>query len=221
MNPKNMTMVVSRYNENLDWLKDLPWNYVIYNKGEDNLPEWIKNIIKLPNIGREAHTYLTYIIDNYENLPDYSLFVQGNPFDHATEIMKKINDFVGGDDFYTLTDRIPTCHTSVENVDQNRYSLSHFVAIVAESAKKIFLKDMHSFEYAAGAEFILSKKAIHFHTKNTYQKIMDLVIEGTKTVSERCLRRRHLKNCKCMNLFSPWVMERLWKTLFENKTIYD
>lgn len=75
-----MVLVVARYNENIDWLKNTALNYIIFNKGEANLPLWVKNEIKLPNIGREAHTYLTYIILNYDNLPEHSVFVQGNPF---------------------------------------------------------------------------------------------------------------------------------------------
>lgn len=70
---KNYKIVVARYNED-------PWSWlpkddyvIVYNKalGGD-----------LPNIGREAHTYLTYIVENYDNLPDVVFFTQGAP-DHT------------------------------------------------------------------------------------------------------------------------------------------
>ena len=82
MDPKNLTLVVARYNEDLEWLKTLPWRYVVFNKGDD-LAEWVENEIKLPNIGREAHSYLIYITSNYDNLSKYTIFVQGNPFTHS------------------------------------------------------------------------------------------------------------------------------------------
>jgi len=65
-------IVVARYNENLSWLKKLPKDIIItvYNKGNDdiNIPS-----IKLPNIGRESHTYLYHIIKNYNNLADQTI----------------------------------------------------------------------------------------------------------------------------------------------------
>lgn len=74
-------VVVARYNEDLSWIKEeFPTERVIvYNKGEDdlNLPSNCI-VIKLPNLGREAHTYLYHIIANYHNLSDRILFLQGS-----------------------------------------------------------------------------------------------------------------------------------------------
>ena len=78
-------IVVSRYSEKLDWILniDSSVSVVVYNKGEDNLsPEVVSrtNKIKsLPNVGREGHTYLTHIIDNYDKLADITFFTQGHP----------------------------------------------------------------------------------------------------------------------------------------------
>ena len=76
-------VVIARYNEDLSWLAEyLPNEKItIYNKGKDdlNLPSNYK-IVKLPNIGREAHTYLYHIVNNYNQLADRVLFLQGNPF---------------------------------------------------------------------------------------------------------------------------------------------
>ncbi|MCX6701734.1 MAG: DUF3431 domain-containing protein [Candidatus Zambryskibacteria bacterium] len=198
-----MTMVISRYRENLDWLKELPWNYIIYDKGEDNLPSWVKNVVKLPNIGRESHTYLAYIIDNYDNLPDYTIFLQDKPLDHSKELIKKINNFKGECDFFALSDDI---------LYADGYGGPHHFGLkIAESARKIFLNKIDFFEFPAGAQFIVSKKAILFHAKMTYQRIMDFMIREKPYVEDE------------YRFFSPWVLERLWKTLFdmEHKTIYD
>jgi hypothetical protein len=75
----NYKIIVARYNEDLDWLKNEMDNCIIYNKG-NKLD--IKNEIILKNVGRESHTYLQYIIDNYNNLPDIMIFTQGNISDH-------------------------------------------------------------------------------------------------------------------------------------------
>ena len=80
----NCEIVISRYNENLDWLKDDPFNKYpvhLYNKGVNNnfyhSPN-IKDITKLKNVGREAHTYLYHIIKNYYNLSNITIFLPGS-----------------------------------------------------------------------------------------------------------------------------------------------
>jgi len=80
----NLHIVIARYNESLSWLdtcltpiqRRSVW---IYNKGPDPVSSQIKT---LPNVGREAHTYLTYIIENYDRLPERVYFLQGDPFPH-------------------------------------------------------------------------------------------------------------------------------------------
>jgi len=71
--------IVARYNESIDWLNFAMDKSVIFNKGEKlNIP----NEILVPNVGRESETYLRYIIENYDNLPDICVFLQGRISDH-------------------------------------------------------------------------------------------------------------------------------------------
>ena len=91
-----LEIVVARYNEELDWLKKIPKTFkiTIYNKGLDN----IKNvpstatIIKLPNIGRESHTYLYHIIENYDKLADKTVFCQGDSIFHSPDFLKLLEN---------------------------------------------------------------------------------------------------------------------------------
>lgn len=73
-------IIVARYNEDINWLKDEMSNCIIYNKG-DKLN--IENEIMLKNVGRESDTYLYYIITNYDNLPDILVFTQARISDHV------------------------------------------------------------------------------------------------------------------------------------------
>lgn len=85
-------IVVAHYNENLDWLLNYnPNNITIYSKGKEVESKYAHLIIKTKNIGREAHTYLKYIINNYNCLPEYIFFTQGNPFDHLD---KHISEYI-------------------------------------------------------------------------------------------------------------------------------
>jgi hypothetical protein len=90
-------IVVARYNENLDWL--LPYSdiSIIYNKGIKNISK-VFNVLNLPNYGRESHTYLYHIINNYDNLANKTIFFQGRIDDHKTLQIKDYfdnNDFTG------------------------------------------------------------------------------------------------------------------------------
>ena len=71
-------LVIARYNEDISWARQFS-NKVIFNKGSrETIPEDLQNYsIELPNVGREAHTILHYIIENYDILPDVVVFSQG------------------------------------------------------------------------------------------------------------------------------------------------
>jgi len=96
-------IIIARYNENVDWLMKLIYKYswiqeiIIFNKGINDFSDIIKNsnkikIIQKKNIGRESDTYLSYIIDNYFNLPKYIWFVQGSPFDHSPDFIDLLSE---------------------------------------------------------------------------------------------------------------------------------
>lgn len=69
-------VVVARYGEDVSWTAGLGYPVTIYDKSGRPGP------LALPNIGREAHTYLTHIVRRYGSLAAYTVFVQGAPFEH-------------------------------------------------------------------------------------------------------------------------------------------
>jgi|SRR3989338_776252 len=73
-------LVVARYRENISWLRKTQLPAIVYDKH-----------LTLPNVGREATTYLYHIIKNYDNLADITMFVQGEPFIHAPQFLELIN----------------------------------------------------------------------------------------------------------------------------------
>jgi hypothetical protein len=54
-----------------------PAPVVIYNKGAELLLPFGAEQKILPNVGREGHTFLTHIIDNYASLKEVTIFLQG------------------------------------------------------------------------------------------------------------------------------------------------
>jgi hypothetical protein len=100
---QNPIIVIARYNENLEWLKEEPFNqfhYIVYNKGENEnyykSDKFIKQVMLEP-VGRETHTYLSHIIQNYDNLNTFTIFLVGsveleNRHDRAKRLINDIND---------------------------------------------------------------------------------------------------------------------------------
>lgn len=83
-------IVVSYFNENLNWLSEIgDYKITLYNKSNNE----IENSIKLENVGREMHSYFYHIVSNYNNLSDWVFFTQGNPFDHVSNYMEILNGF--------------------------------------------------------------------------------------------------------------------------------
>ena len=93
--------VIAHYNENLDWLAPRADHAHVYHKGTDLQPPPMELYAweKLPNVGRESHTYLHHIIHNYDNLPEVTVFLQGEklsyfcfstPEDYLINIKKNI-----------------------------------------------------------------------------------------------------------------------------------
>ena len=75
-------IVVAKYKEDITWLAHMKLkNVIIYDKSGDPIP----GAIPRKNVGREAETIFHYILENYYNLPEYVIFLQGDPFGHIEQ----------------------------------------------------------------------------------------------------------------------------------------
>lgn len=73
-------IVVAHFNEDLDWLGDHASNATVYYKGAAPSGRF-RACHKLPNVGRESHTFLHHIVHNYDRLSFMTIFLQGNIHD--------------------------------------------------------------------------------------------------------------------------------------------
>ncbi len=91
-------LVVSRYLEDLAWLRKRPANLhvMVYDKsGQYKIATQLNGVtvLPLPNVGREAHTYLHHLVSRYDTLAEWTIFCQGKPFDHAFDFKKTLLGF--------------------------------------------------------------------------------------------------------------------------------
>lgn len=88
------SLVVSRYEEDVSWValslqNPVPETVVVYNKGRSEVPDFGPRVAvrRVPNVGREGGTFLDYIIENHDCLPDRLWFSQGDPFEHSPSFL--------------------------------------------------------------------------------------------------------------------------------------
>jgi hypothetical protein len=96
----SLGVVVARYEEDLTpWLPVAEYAYV-YDKG--HIPQSndtvehdaFRSYIELPNIGREGHTHLYHIVNNWDTLEDYMIFSQAAPFDLIGSVVNSTSKMV-------------------------------------------------------------------------------------------------------------------------------
>jgi Protein of unknown function (DUF3431) len=159
-----MTIVVARYKEDISWLNFLKAansniNTFVINKFHVDDP--MSNMV-LPNVGRESHSYLWYIINNYVCLDDFTCFVQGSPFFHCPNVIDIINNFDGSQQFYPFG----TVFHTVKDACPHHSDLvvSKFDDLINSPAE---------WSFNGGAQFIVSRDRILRHSKDFYQQLFD------------------------------------------------
>ena len=111
-------LVVARFREDLAWTRNVPAavRVTIYDKGggeraaradePDETDEVAETTgaaggagfgaIALPNVGREAHTYLHHLVERRASLAAVTVFCQGRPFDHAWDFHHTLRALASG-----------------------------------------------------------------------------------------------------------------------------
>lgn len=95
--PMHQELVIARYNEDIGWLYGTPLFATVYNKGQTqpNLST-PHELVPLPNTGREAGTWLHHIITHYDELADWTYFLQGDAKLHQIDVLERLRDDLVG-----------------------------------------------------------------------------------------------------------------------------
>jgi hypothetical protein len=162
---RDIKIVIAHYNENLDWVDDLEYPYIIYSKGICT-----REHIKLNNVGREANTYLEHIVRNYHNLNEFTVFLQGGPFFHTKSLFRKNQKFKKG--YCPIKTKKYYCDLNGSPHDPGLNLFLGFNVIERQPR--------HIIEFWANALFIVDKESIRNNTKEYYTKLIDYTKNGHK-----------------------------------------
>ncbi len=190
-------LVIAHYHESLNWLRRVPATIqkTIYSKAET--PP-ITSQHTLPNVGREAHTYLHHITTQYDSLADYTIFCQGKPFDHAYDFHATLRNLATGllpdKPFVWLGHIIDTDSFDGKLFGEWSKNTAGEGLDLAGFHQGLFgTKGPQEYPFVLGAQFIVTRELVQSHPLAFYQKALEL----TKTFPN-----------------APHGYERMWDRFF-------
>ena len=190
-------LVISRYNENINWVDDLKLPYIIYNKGQ-TLPDHPNT--QRPNVGREAETWLYHIITHYNCLAEYTIFLQGDPYDHCKILNKILQDFPKNLHLAHLynTGCWGLAEIQYKETAEHVNSIGVHPELLYGSKYKA---DLYCF--SNGAQYAVHQTNILSKPLKYYKQLYDNI---TWTPSPYNYYQEH----------APWSIERIWPAIFKN-----
>jgi hypothetical protein len=186
-----MEIVVSYYNEDLEWLDKSPWPIILVEH-EGSKPWTLRNVKEryvIHNHGREATAFLKYIIERYYTLPPHVAFIHG----HESSWHQK------GD--RPLLNLIQDANLSNYNyIPLNNHWVTQLHPPEVELLNKRWMEYMpidlpNNYQCHVCSQFIVSRDAIQHTSKNRYIELYDMVMRGD-------------------SLQDAVIMEHIWHWLF-------
>ena len=170
----SINCVTSRYNRNVEWiyrLKNIN-KYYVYDK------ETPENEYNIPvNKGNEASVYLKYIIDNYENLADFTFFTHDEEYawHHTGSIIDRFDEAVASNEpFYNINDM---CNLGSIYNDWYNDIVSWYKTYIEKYIPMETLPDQDWTIYHRGsAQFLVHKSLITNLPLKFYEDLYDWII---------------------------------------------
>lgn len=176
-----MKWIVSRYNQDVDYIKEYTDDVVIYDRSEERLP----GTIAVENIGTDIADKFQFIIDNYHDLPDVALYTKAN-------LMKYISkeEFELVKDNTTFTPLLTQNHKVYDPVCYYKDGLYHELNNLWFAYPGTLKKEENAEElqrllgiygksylpFAPGSNYIIPKENILKHPKDLYYKLRDYLM---------------------------------------------
>ena len=188
-----LELVIARHEEDLRWVRRVPGEIriTIYNKGKTRaLPEGFPErsgltVMSLPNVGREAHTYLTHLVARYEDPSPVTLFCQGHPFDHAPDLHERLRALVSGEEtvdrfrWYGILEETDDPRGRRLFVPWSKNPERHELE-TGRLYRALFGEESPEwFHFRGGAQFSVIREAVRSRPREFYQRALDLCLSIT------------------------------------------
>lgn len=185
----NIFFCVSFYDGDASWIKNLGHRYIVYNKSGKEL-SGLDSVVNIPNVGYNISSYLKFIVDHYEALPEKIVFCKNNVFPrHVTkeiffeacdrDVLTPINDEGSWENLSFPVSCLTNSGDFLEVNDSwyaSKYK-SRFFSDYDEFYKFIFQADYTPFylSFSPGANYVVPRNNILLRSKSFYENLMTFV----------------------------------------------
>ena len=208
INEKGHYFCISHYDGNIDWITTYnKENYIVYNKSGKNLPKEI-NHSNIENVGYNVYSYLKYIIDNYDNLPETIVFCKDNVFTRHINF-KLFKEYLKSNNFTCIEEKtnkykfpinLQLSDAGFTEINSCWYKYNYprlFFSDFNSFYKYIFrdVKNPHFLRFAPGANYIVPKNNILSRSRNFYNNLITFISHSQYSCESHYLER---------SLYSIW-----------------
>jgi hypothetical protein len=190
------TIVCAKYNRDVTFLKYIPIKSVVIVKDID-----------VPNIAHESTSYLYYIINNYDNLPENLIFIHDEniSWHHYGKITINIYKWIdeyqkNGSTYYEFN------HLTTPKVTNMKIFDKYWNDVFQESCGNY--KDAKPHTGKCCAQFIVSREIIRKRPIELYKKMYDWLINNTHGTGNGD------KNDLYSGYYTSRYAEWTWRNLF-------
>jgi len=201
-------LVVARYNEEVDWLYEwAPFvdKITVYDKSDTPVKSLHPKLTveRLPNVGRESHTYAHHFATKYDSLCDVTICTQGRYDDHMTRaqfealVRGQEQNVTHGLDIqwsstpmqhfgWTVENNWSTAHMTPAGMSMAKFYLAYVGDDIVPEAEVSWWQN---------AEFRVTAHEVHGHARSKYAAL-EAALGGSP------------------NPEAGHMMERFWRALF-------
>eukprot|EP00927_Polykrikos_kofoidii_P019775 TRINITY_DN1926_c0_g2_i1.p1 TRINITY_DN1926_c0_g2~~TRINITY_DN1926_c0_g2_i1.p1 ORF type:complete len:350 (+),score=31.73 TRINITY_DN1926_c0_g2_i1:66-1052(+) len=211
VDPAYMELVVASMCENLTWFAGYRGPLSVYFKNMSCMEDLsqitrarqqqglIAFMAAHENVGREGHTYMRHIIDNYDSLAAWTAFTQGAGSHSAIQSVEKLSEFLasGGaptrgiipigprnDKGFILFRDADEGESDGMDTDTNVYVFDTRKFDMANRAREVYTSlfggspcDAPPMVFSAGAQFVISSDTIRAKPRSFYESVLKTLEE--------------------------------------------
>lgn len=182
-----MRIVASNYNADCSWIPEASGgDYFIYDRSECGLDP--SKVRKVENVGNADYDRLTYLVEEYDNLPDVFMLIKSNLFKYITK-----EEFDRVKDNTTFTPLLTQNHRTYSDQlgvvcyyaggmyhERNDSWYLHEVPAkyfndYASFAHEFQLPNPRYIPFAPGGNYILTREKVHKYSRDYYDKMRSIL----------------------------------------------
>lgn len=166
-----LVIVTSHYNEDLQWLEDTDKSVVLCSKKLESV-----NCPVSKNVGNECTSYLKFIIENYDNLPEFVAFIHGH--ENAWHQKGNLLDLIYNNAKYKEYDFISLNNFFIDDRNLGNGMMVSIHELWDKYFRPYLKRDPpERVLHDCCAQFIVSKKRILALPKDAYETWYNLFLE--------------------------------------------